>query len=480
MPKLEFVGQSSRDPGNVAASTGRLVNLFREATDGRMVLRSVPGTAEFVEFGRANMSAMAVIEGILYVVCGGRLFSTTTAGVVTELGAVAAGDTTIAGNYGLVTITSGGSYYVWNGTTLASIPIGDVEGGPAEWVVGSLAYVGGYTVVSEQDARRLQWSALADAESMPGLNFATSESTDEVILRVITFGDSLVVFKENSAERWLVTGLSGANAFQLITGSVLETGLQAFNLVTQFPNGAAFVSSDGRVYAWNGDQLQPISTPQVEAVMALHTAKRCFFYEVRGHGMICITFADAPAWCYDVAMGEWHERAEGVNFGPWTAAASEKFGGGWVVGYDSGRVGVLAKQPLDFGAPLKRTAVTRLLQTGRRFTVPKLELNIEVGSERRPLTPLFLVDEGNLIEAIEGFFLADGGPDSGPPSIQCRVTRDGVSYGPEKVRSLGDVGRYETRVIFRAMGQFTRMALEVSMTAAVETPLYADLDVEIA
>lgn len=476
--KVEFVGQSARDAGNVAASTGRLLNCYREATEGRYVLRSVPGLALFADMDRVFLRAMAEIEGVLYAVCGGGLFKITTAGVATLLGEV--GDSveaTISGNYGKIVVTAADTYYIWDGATLSAVPVGDVEGGPDEWLIGSADYVGGYTVITEKGGRRIQWSDLADAETLPGLNFATAETTDEAILRGMSFGDNYVVMKQNSIEWWTVTGLANDQAFALIPGSIIETGLRSFALATKYPNGAAFVSSDGKVFAWTGEQLAPISTPQVEAALDLFEPVRCLYYEARGHGFICVTFRDAPAWCYDIATGEWHERAEGVTMSPWSAVVSAKLGNFWLVGSDSGKIGVCSADLRDFGGVLARQADSRMLEQPQRFIVPFLEIRGTVGVARVPaVAPATISEDGSVLEALAGVFIGDLGPDQGPPAIQVRFSRDGLTFGNERTRSFGAVGRYDTRMTFRALGQFRRMVMRVTMTAPVETTIFCDAE----
>jgi hypothetical protein len=442
MPKIEFVGQSAFDPGNKQGATGRLVNLYREPAEGRFVLRPAPGMASFASLGLSLMRAMQVVGGVLYAVCGGRLFSVTSAAVVTNIGAIADSEsTTIAGNYGSITVVAGGVYYVWNGTTLTTPTL--------PFAVSSLAYIGGYTVLAETNGRRLQWSGLATPATLPGLSFASSESTDEPILRIMTFGDTLLVFKANSVERWQVTGSAGALAFVLITGSVIETGLDQYSLLTKLPNGAAFVANDGRVYLIG--TAAPISTPALESVLKLYTAQRMFYYETRGHGMICITFDGIPAWCFDIAMGEWHERAEGVLLGEWTAKASDKLGSDWVIGLDNGSIGVFSETLTDFGATHRRTAVSRMYQPGQRFSIKTLEFRADMGATLLATTP----------------------------KLQVKFSRDGLTYGMEKSRNFGATGEYYNRMQFQAMGQFRQITVQVDMTGSVATPFFTDCEMEI-
>jgi hypothetical protein len=453
MPKVEFVGQSARDSGNAAANPSRLVNLYREpvVSQGRTgyILRSVPGLEPFADVARTFLRAMEEIGSVVYAVAGGRLFRITATGVTTELGVILDdANTTIAHNNGRVSIVAAGLYYVWDGTSLTTVAPSAVTN------AGSCAYLGGYTVVSQLNGRLAQWSQLVNAQTLPPANVRASETTDENIIRVMTINERLVVFKQNSHEQWQVTGQANERAISLIVGSNVETGLLDFNLVTLHPNGAAFVGSDGKFHVFSGGQTQPISIPAVEATLDIARPQRCFYYERRGHGFLCITFRDAPAWCYDIATGEWHERAEGVTFGAWTAQASVKIGATWLIGYANGRIGKVSALPVEFGAAIRRTAVSRTLWVGERFTVPLLQLFAHIG---------FGENVANHEAAL----------------IMARFSRDGLTWGMEKVRSFGEKGRFDHMMTFRALGQFRNMTMELAMTDNVDLPIYADCNLVV-
>lgn len=482
MPLVEFVGQSAKDASNPQANTGRLINLYREpvGAGGRtdFVLRSVYGVALFADITRPFVRAMAVIDGLVYVVGGGRLLSIDGNGVVSELGVVPDDEeTSIAGNTGNVCIVAGGTYYVWTGTALTTPAMGNID------TATSVSYLGGYTILTGSNAvsdRLIQWSDLADPLTMPGLNFASAETTDEPIMRAVTINERLIVFKARGHETWMITGAAGANALALLVGSHSEIGLASYNAITLYPNGAALVSSDGRVSAWNGAGLVPISTPAVHTAIERDTAQRMFYYEARGHGFICVTFAGRPAWCYDVATLEWHERAEGLTISPWTARASAKFAGFWIVGYDSGKIGVFSPIPQEFGALLKRRAMSRLLWNTDRFRIAKAEIFGHVAHEDYPEEIQFLDDNGSFLGEQAYGYLGDAGQEQGPPTIAMRVTRDGVIFEHERIRDFGAVGVYNHRIVFRNLGQFRNFGAEVTMTAPVDTPINASIDLVVA
>lgn len=457
MAKVEFAGQSARDGLNAANNPARLINLYREPLvpggRGGYTLRSVPGMASFADLGRVFMRALAPYNGNILAVCGGYLYSITPAGAVTEIGSVGdSAETTIDVNTGIATIVANGDYYTWNGTTLTLVATGAVTD------AGSVLQLGSYTLVTELNGRKLQWSNLAVPGTFNALNFASAEITDDAIIRGIVVGDRILLLKASGFEQWTGTGLSGADAFQRISGAQVETGLASYGLVTTYPNGAAMVGTDGKVHAWNGAQLVPVSTPPVEVALSEYGPQRMFYYERRGHGFICITFTSALAWCYDIATGEWHERAE--NDGPWSVTASTRLGTTWYAGSDTGHIATLSPVCRDFGEPLIRRAISRRMDGAGRFTISKVEAFPRIG-----------LDVQN----------DDGDPANAEAMVSLMTSRDGgQTFGAEKPRSVGALGAYETRLTWRALGQFRSAVAQFVLSCPADVPLLAEIDVEVA
>lgn len=472
--KVEFSTQSGRDGVNPAAQTGRLVNLFREplVPGGKAVyqLRAVPGMAQIADLDRVFMRALMPWGGGMLSLCGGVLSTVSTAGATVEIGDV--GESEYSGlseNTGYATIVSDGGYWYMEDTTLTAVAF--------DYTLGSVSYIGGYTVVTEKDGRRFAWSDLADPTTFDGLSFASAEINNDPIIRGVVLKDLLLLFKASGFELWGVSGLSGADAFQRVSGSMEETGLKAYGLLATFPNGLAFVGTDGRVHVWAGG-LRPISTPPVEVAIQEYDPQRVFYYELRGHGFICLTFRDCPAWCYDIATGEWHERAEGD--GPWTLATTVKIGDDWHGGTTNGKIVRLATRCTDFDDALIRRAVSLPLSRGKPFIVSSVAVYPQTGVYRQ-------TDDNFILEDDDYFLSMDGyrplgwlGADEGPARISLRTTRDGVSFGPEKVRELGSAGERKRWINWRNLGQFQRMAaFELTISSVHDVPLLSAAEVEI-
>jgi hypothetical protein len=212
----------------------------------------------------------------------------------------------------------------------------------------------------------------------------------------------------------------------------------------------AWVGGDGKVHVLG---VGPISTPPLEVALAAETPRKMFFYEQRGHGFICLTFSDDPAWCYDIATGEWHEREQ--DGGPWEAGATAKLAGSWYAATDSGKVAKMFNSCTDFGMPLVRRFVSNTLEMDDRFNVAKLE------AFPRPA--------------------GDVQGDGTPAKVTLKTSRDGgMSWGPAKDREVGAAGAWEQRLTWRALGQFRKATVELSLSCPADVPILSSIDVETA
>jgi len=414
------------------------------------LLRAVPGMADFATIGSVFMRSMMEWNGKLMAIVGSNLYSITTAGVVTLAGAVGSTDSIcgLSQSTGYAVAVAGRKYWTWNGTTLTDVTSGAGTG--AVTLPSSVAYLGGYVIVSQYNSRVFSWSHLADPTTFSGLDFASAEITDKPIIRLVAFKDTLYIFKEGGFEIWAVSGLSGPDAFQKVSGALEEPGLLDFALVVTFPNGLAFVGSDGRVYLYG---IGPISIPPVETAISTETPVGMFYYEQRGHGFICLTFRNSAAWCYDVATGEWHEREQ--DGAAWAARAAVKVDGSWYVGTDSGKIATLSTSCQDFGNPLPRRYVSRTLDEG-----------------------LIRISSIEAFPRIAGDVQGDG--DETEAKLALRTSRDGINFGSPKIRGVGLVGEYDQRLVWRELGQFRRATIEISQSSVTDVPLLAAINLVVA
>jgi len=452
MPTLEFVGQSSQDSDAIFAQSSRLVNMYREpissAGQAQNILKTVLGMAELADTGTLLVRQIGLSNGIAYVVANNQLFKVSSAGSIENLGAVVVGERcSVTANNGVVTIAGEGLYYTWDGATIAQPTAGQFDD------FGSVDFLGNYTILTECNGRRFCWSNLADAATLPALNFATAEGRDGDLIRGLEINGNYWLFKRDSHEIWALSGESGSSALTRLSGGVRDIGLKDYSLITKLDGGGFFVGDDGICYLVSGAQLQPVSIPAVETAITAETPKSCFYYEDEGHKICVVRFRNRPSWCYDMSTGEWHERAEGANFGSWSASCAARLGGSWVVGTEGGLISTLRKASTDNGGVMRRTAVSRTLYLdGARFSVSELEFRGRFGR-------------------------SDLGRDA---ACYIRVSRDnGLTYGEERQLSVGGLGEYRKRLIYRRLGAGRQFTVEWNMSDPTDFSMLADARVEV-
>lgn len=415
-------------------------------------LKSVLGTEAFATTSDLFVRDMDEIGGTLYAVVGDGLYSVNASGSETLLGAVTDADgSQVFGDGTDVCVVAGGNYYVWDGSTLSQPSTGAFSS------FGSGTFLNGYVVLSETDARRFQWSDLADASTLPALNFSTADGADDKILRLETANSRLLIMKEHTVEVWYVTGQSGANAFQRATGGVMEVGLKAKKLATKFRGGVFWVGDDNIAYISSGSGVQPVSgrSPAVESALENKTPTDVFYTEDEGHKFCHIRFSDTPTWVYDVSNGKWHERAYGVNHAAWPITVTARAYDRWFGGNVDGEILRFARNNTDVGASLRRTVVCQpFYLDGAPFRVPWLEFSGRVGTSSL-------------------------GRDA---TLMLRVSGDnGKTWGPEHTVSMGDTGDYEETMEFYGLGWFDKVAVpEVSITDPAELTLNGTGNVKLA
>jgi len=451
MPRYELAGPSLSDSRNIGADVSRLVNCYRRPTSDGSVIVPVLGMGvgnTFDAGGGADgfaidgpVRAMAEIEGNLWTVQAGWVFKNLSDGFLTAEDFIGqdAASTTIAGNNGKVCVVANGKYFV-----------DGVEPTPGAFSsFGSVDFLNNYTLLTERNGRRVQWSAPADPATLNGLDFATTESRDDLNIRGMTFGPEYWIFKQKSIERWY---LNADGNFEPIPGSTIDKGLKDFRLLARGDVGGFFVADDNKCYICApGGVMERVSVAGLESALVNDTANACFYYHDEGHEFFVVSFVSRPSWVFDLTTGEWHERAEGVN-GAWTALRSAFAYGKWWVGTSDGRQRELQRYGSDnFPAIADYTILGNPLTLHRRI----ISRNINF--------------DGNRMKVAKLTFNMRTGYDTA--SAQLFVSRDrGQTWGDPKVRTF-TLGDYTRQMTWRSLGQFRNFACELRMTDNVYAPI---------
>lgn len=193
---------------------------------------------------------------------------------------------TFAGTYtkitGTTTITSGASnlaqttsvndnlvfcndldkpFYISSTGNAVQISTGLFTGAKTCATYGSYLVLANMTETAVAYPSRVRWSDIQNTNSFPANNYIDVEPNDgDKIVSIISFDDSVYVFKKRSIYRMVITGLDGADAF-IIRPVVRNIGAWAKNSVRVIPNvGIAFLAQN-TPYVLSDNGLQPIGDP---------------------------------------------------------------------------------------------------------------------------------------------------------------------------------------------------------------------------
>jgi hypothetical protein len=479
---------------SVNAADNRMINLFPEIIpEGGKTpafLNRAPGLKLEVAVGTGPVRGMWTFNDYAYIVSGNTLYKMDTQYNITALGVVA--------NDGPVSMTDDGTYLAvaCNGPTFYYNSVTDTFGQITDIdFPGALtiSYLNGYFVFIEPNSQKVWTADLLNPTSIDPLNFASAEGSPDGLVSSITDHSEVWLFGTNSVEVWYNAGGAGF-PLQRIQGAFNEIGCAATFSVAKLDNGLFWLGSDARgrgiVYRANGYTGTRISTHAVEWQIQQYgdiSDAIAYTYQQDGHAFYVLTFPTANAtWVYDVATLAWHERASFTNgdFGRHRSNCQMTFNNRVMVGdYQNGNVysfdlNVYA----DHNRTQKWLRSWRALTTGtnnlKRTAQHNLQLDAETGVglpgiAQVPnyiyLTPLNIVGtfiingQVQIVTSLDSYV---------NPQVMLRWSDDGGhTWSNEHWRSMGPVGGYGTRVIWRRLGMTMKLrdrVYEISGTDPVK------------
>lgn len=460
-----------------AVSRQRRLNCFydirRDGDKVASVLRGTPGTATFTTLPTSPIRGWHVVKDMLYVVAGPVLYSISTAGVQTILGALTANTTPVAmadngvqlvlfdglagyvytlvsGTYKQSALNSAGSF----GTISdANFPNGCI----------SASFLDGRILADRPNSRQCYESELYDATNWTNVSslptYMTKENSSDLLLAVDVLNGMVVLWGAQSIEFWQDVG-SFPNPFARINGATQTWGLAAIYSRCSLNNTMIFLGKNPQggvqVMTLNGYVPQRVSNSDIENIFATIsqtygvTDAVGYAYIVDGHPMYQITFPAANrSFLYDSLTDMWAEVQTGLallarHFGQLGIAFNSQ---NYITDKTSGNIYQLRTDVYtDNGTAIKRQVVSRHI-TGNAETVG--------------ISQLFLDME-------TGVGLENG--QGSDPQVVLQVSKDGGrTFGIERPKSLGKVGEYRTpRVLWRRLGSAKDFVFQFTMTDPVK------------
>lgn len=393
-------------------------------------------------------------DGVAYGVFGSTAYS-FLGGVATAIGAMNStdGPVSITDNGTQVAFADGvkGKYY--GGGSFQDIP------GAFPHDSTHVAYIDTYIIAFDAGTQSFFISGNNDVTTWSELDFASAEGAPDDIVSIIADHRELWVFGETTTEVFYNSGATDF-PFQRINGAFMEHGCSAPFSVAKLDNTVFWLGSDtngaGIIYRANGYAPQRLSTYAIEYHIAQYERTDDaigWTYQQEGHAFYVLTFPSAGAtWVYDASTSLWSERNSFASgqFVRWRAAWHAFAGDTHYVG--DFETGTLYRMGLDIYTDGGETR--KWLRTFRGFydensiiDYARCELDAEMGV---------------------GLVVGQGSD----PQVMLRFSDDGgFTWSNIKTRTLGALGRFKNRAIWRRLGRSRDRMFELSGTDPVKISL---------
>ncbi|CAB4152326.1 Bacteriophage P22, Gp10, DNA-stabilising [uncultured Caudovirales phage] len=492
---------------SVNVDAQRCVNLYpeiNEMNNGKAAeiawLRSTPGLEKVLEIGTgpirlvhfddtptstfgpdkrffvASGSQMFMVTNVLGVWTSTLLGDLQTSTGVIKASSIALGvgidDTPITA----ITVFVDGTYsYAFVGEDFGGPPVTGYGYYFSEFSTLGYSSVGGATHVVNIDGYFIYVNGtnrffVSDLNSLvvDPLSFASSEGSADNIVAAISNTRDLWLFNEKTTEVFVNTGNSDF-PFERVQGGFIEKGCVAGYSVAKI-DGVVFwlgrdESGEGIVYAAQGLSPQRISTHAIESEISTYaniSSSSGYTYQKDGHSFYVLNF-DEATWVYDLTTKLWHERAftsSGVleRHRANNHAFVPEYGIHFVGDYESNK---LYKLNEDY-------------YLDDTDYITRLRSSPHVSNELKQIfCKSFQLD----IEAGVGL---DGTTQGTDPQIMFQYSDDGGhTWSSELTASMGKIGEYKKRAIWRRLGTFRDRVFQVKITDPVKVALIgAELDAE--
>jgi hypothetical protein len=410
---------------------------MNSATVGAVVTGSISGT---------TLTVTAVSSGTLYVGQTIQGSTVTVQTIITALGTGTGGAGTYTVNNSQTVISR--TLYGLNWSVLPSTD-GAFQGGT------NVDIVDNYFVYNRPDTQQFGASSVLSPIS-PALSFGSKDGAPDDLVTLIVDHREIYLLGESSSEVWVDQGTIPF-PFTRIPGTSTQHGIAAPFSVARFGNSFAYLSRNNRgqaqVVQMNGYVPQRISTHAVENSLVNQNVDDAiaWTYQLEGHEVYVISFPGLNlTWCYDAASGMWHKWLYTNNLGQYERARGNccaVFQGQVMVGdYDNGKVYKLDKSNYtDDGQHVRRLRrAPHLVSDFQRQYFEELQIQFQPGV---------------------GLTTGEG---ENPQAMLRWSDNGGSTWSNEYWTSIGRMGKYANRAIWRRLGWARDRVYEVTISDPVK------------
>jgi len=393
-----------------------------------------------------TLTVATVTSGTLYVGQTIQGTGVTALTIITALG---------TGSGGVGTYTVSASQTV-SSTTLYGLNFSQLPTTDNAFTGGTnVDIVDNYFVYNRPDTQQFGCSNVLSPIS-GNTNFSSKDGAPDDLVTLIVDHREIYLLGETSSEVWVDQGTSPF-PFTRIPGTSTQHGIAAAFSVSRLGNSFAYLSRNNRgtaqIVQMNGYVPQRISTHAVENTLTGKTITDAvaWTYQLEGHEVYVISFPTLQlTWCYDIATQMWHKWLYTNNSGQYERCrgnCAAVFQGYVLVGdYANGKIYHLDRNVYtDDGQHVKRLRRAPHLTTDlQRQYFEELQLQFQPGVG---------LDVGQ-------------GED---PQAMLRWSSDGGStWSSEHWTTIGKIGKYTNRAIWRRLGTARDRIFEVTVSDPVK------------
>lgn len=508
MSDFGFVGPSYVTP-SLYQNAEECINFFPEIDPtkqagerGVVALYPTPGLNIVYQLATAPIRGMRALSGGKYMmaVAGIYVYVIDYNNNVTQVGTLASNssattpvsitDTIV--NQGLCAYLADGvnRYYwqSWNGS-FQTLPATD---GP--WVGAQVVdQVDGYVLYNQAGTQN--WGATdLNSQFSTAQYYGSKNGAPDNLISLIVDRRNVFLLGENTTEVWIDVGntISGIVTFPFsrIQGTSMQHGCAAPYSIARFSEQFMFVSKDTRgqgiIGAIQGYQFFRLSTHAVEnsLVGQVISDAIAFTYQLEGHEMYVVTFPTANlTWVYDLTTKMWHKWLswDSTNsvYNRHRSNAGCFFNGQYYVGdYQNGQIYSLSLSTYtEAGNTIRRLRrAVHIVNDYQRQYFHELQIRFEPG------VGLNYVPANPAITSVAGFAISGTAVAGTPivatpgaiPQAMLRWSNDGGStWSNEHWTSIGQLGQYKNRAMWRRLGWSRDRIFEVAITDPVKAVIVA-------
>jgi hypothetical protein len=481
---ITALGSGSGGIGTYTINRSQTVatSVLNSAAVGAVVTATIAGTV---------LTVSAVTSGVLHVGQTIQGAGVTLGTIITALGTGSGG----IGTYTLSvasTVAAGVTMYGLNFSVLPSTD-GAFSG------ANTVDIIDNYFVYNNPTTQ--QWGA-SDLLSpiSPNTSYSLKDGAPDDLVALIVDHREVYLMGEISSEVWTDVG-TVPFPFQRIPGTSTQHGIAAPFSLARLGNSFAYVSRNNRgqsqIMQMQGYLPQRISTHAVENTLVNQYVGDAiaWTYQLEGHEVYVVTFPSLQlTWAYDATTAMWHKWLYTTNeniYQRHRGNCCAVFQGLVIIGdYQNGKLYELDKTNYtDDGQNIRRLRrAPHLVTEFQRQYFDELQIQFQPGVGTTGTSGATQVDTTNTvylgdnytitasatltIEAEKTYILATQQPviltTTDNPQAMLRWSNDGGStWSNEHWTSVGQLGKYRNRAIWRRLGTARDRIFEVSVTDPV-------------